>query len=388
MALPLSYNIRNIAVRWRVTLLAVGGIALVVAVLLVLTSMANGFRVALRATGSPENAIVTQRGSASELTSGFSRDNASMIVVDSRVARDAQGRPLASPEIVVVASLPRRADAAEVNVTVRGVSPMAFEVRRGVRIVEGRTFTPGLYELVVGRKAGNRYEGAQVGSTIRLQRRSWEVVGVFESDGSGFESEIWGDVEVMGPAFGRANGYQSLTLRLADPSTLQAFDDDLQRNPSMQVQVTDELSYYEGQAGQTATVLVGLAVFVGLVMGVGAVFGAMNTMYGLVSTRTREIGTLRALGFSRPAIMTAFIIESAFLAFIAGLIGCVLALPVNWMSGATGGANFSEVAFAFRISPVWMVIAIVAAVAMGIAGGLFPSFRAARTPITAALRDA
>jgi putative ABC transport system permease protein len=388
MALPLTYNIRNIAVRWRVTLLAVGGIALVVAVLLVLTSMANGFRVALRSTGSPENAIVTQRGSASEITSGFTRDNANMIVVDERVARDAQGRPLASPEIVVVANLPRLTDGADVNVTVRGVSPMAFEVRRGIRIVEGRTFMPGLYELVVGRKAADRYQGAQVGSTIRLQRRSWEVVGVFESDGSGFESEIWGDVEVMGPAFNRANGYQSLTLRLQDPSTVQAFDEELQRNPALQVQMVDERTYYERQAGETATVLIALAVFVGLVMGVGAIFGAMNTMYGLVSSRTREIGTLRALGFSRLAIMTAFILESAFLALFAGIVGCVLALPVNWMSGATGGANFSEVAFAFRISPEWLLIAVVAAVLMGIFGGLFPSFRAATTPITAALRDA
>jgi putative ABC transport system permease protein len=388
MALPLSYNIRNIAVRWRVTLLAVGGIALVVAVLLVLTSMANGFSVALRGTGSPENAIVTQRGSTGELTSGFTRDNASMIMVDSRVARDAQGRPLASPEIVVVASLPRKADGTDVNVTVRGVTPMAFEVRRGIRIVEGRQFTPGLYELVVGRKAANRYDGAQIGSTIRLQRRSWEVVGIFESDGSGFESEVWGDVDVMGPAFNRANGYQSLTLRMQDASAIAAFDEELRRNPAMQVQVVDERTYYERQAGQTATVLIGLAVFVGIVMGVGAVFGAMNTMYGLVASRTREIGTLRALGFSRLSIMTAFIMESAFLALLAGLIGCVLALPVNWMSGATGGANFSEVAFAFRLSPTWLVVAVIAAVLMGIVGGLFPSFRAARTPITAALRDA
>ena len=174
MALPLSYNIRNIAVRWQVTALAVGGIALVVAVLLVLTAMANGFRVALRATGSTQNAIVTQRGSTAELTSGMSRDTANTILVDSRVARDGQGRPLASPEIVLVASLPRRGatDAAEVNVTVRGVSPMAFQVRQGLKIVQGRQFTPGLYELVVGKQAAERYEGAQIGSTIKLQRRS------------------------------------------------------------------------------------------------------------------------------------------------------------------------------------------------------------------------
>jgi putative ABC transport system permease protein len=359
-----------------------------VAVLLALTAMANGFRVALRATGSPANAIVTQRGSTGELTSGFTRDNASMIVVDSRVARDADGKPLASPEIVVVASLPRTTDGADVNVTVRGVSPMAFKVRQGVRIEQGRTFNPGLYELVVGKKAASRYRGAQIGGTITLQRRSWTVVGVFSSDGSGFESELWGDVDVMAPAFNRANGYQSLTLRLEDPSSVTGFDADLQRNPAMQVQMSSELEYYEKQAGQTATTLTVLALFVGLVMGVGAIFGAMNTMYGLVASRTREIGTLRALGFSRIAVMIAFMIESAFLAFVAGVIGCVLALPVNVMSGATGGANFSEIAFAFRLSPTWLVIAVVAAVMMGILGGLFPAFRAARTPITAALRDA
>jgi putative ABC transport system permease protein len=388
MALPLSYNIRNVIVRWKLTLLAVGGIALVVAVLLALTSMANGFRTALRATGSPDNAIVTQRGSTAELTSGFSRDNASTIIVDSRVARDARGSPLASPEIVLVATLPTRSDHTDVNVTVRGVSQMAFAVRNGVRMEKGRGFTPGLYELVVGRQAADRYEGAQIGSTIKLQRRSWTVVGVFSSEGSGFESEIWGDVEVMGPAFNRTGGYQSLTVRLKDPSTAAAFDADLQRNPNMQVQLAGEQLFYEKQAGNTVTILIVLAVFVGVVMGIGAVFGAMNTMYGLVASRTREIGTLRALGFSRLSIMAAFIIESAVLALIAGVVGCLLALPVNFLSGATGGANFSQVAFAFRISGVWLVIAVIAAVCMGVFGGMLPSFRAARTPITAALRDA
>jgi putative ABC transport system permease protein len=311
-----------------------------------------------------------------------------MIVVDSRVARDTDGKPLASPENLVVASLPRTTDGAEVNVSVRGVSPMAFKVRQGVRIEQGRMFTPGLYELVVGKKASTRYSGAQIGSSIKIQRRSWTVVGIFSSEGSGFESEIWGDVDVMGPAFNRANGYQSLTLRLKDPSTVEAFDADLQRNPAMQVQASSELSYYEKQAGQTAATLTFLAVFVGVVMGIGAVFGAMNTMYGLVASRTREIGTLRALGFSRSSVMVAFMIESAFLALVAGIVGCVLALPVNTMSGATGGANFSEIAFAFRLSPMWLVVAVGAAVLMGIVGGLFPSLRAARTPITAALRDA
>jgi putative ABC transport system permease protein len=386
MALPLSYNVRSILVRWRVTLLALGGISLVVAVLVALTAMANGFRVALRATGSPENAIVTQRGSGSELTSGFSRDNANTILVDERVERDAEGRPLASPEVVVVAALPRRDTGTDVNVTVRGVSPTAFRVRHNVGITRGRNFTPGLYELVVGEKVADRY-GLDVGGIVKLQRQSWNVVGVFTAGGSGFESEIWGDVEVLAPAFNRGGGYQSLTLRLKDPSAVEGFNDDLQRNPNMQVQMVNELQYYEGQAGQTAQTLTYLAVFVGVVMGIGAIFGAMNTMYALVAARTREIGTLRALGFSRTAVLIAFMIESAFLAMIGGIIGACLALPINSLSGATGGANFSEVAFAFRVSPPWLGAAVGAAILMGLLGGVLPAFRAARTPITAALRD-
>ncbi|HXE81318.1 MAG TPA: ABC transporter permease [Vicinamibacterales bacterium] len=386
MALPLSYNIRSILVRWKVTLLALGGIALVVTVLVALTAMANGFRMALRSTGSPENAIVTQRGSGSELSSGFSRETASLIMVDERIQRDAQGRPMASPEVVVVAALPRKDTGTEVNVTVRGVSPMAFVVRQGVEIVRGRRFTEGLYELIIGQKVAERY-GLDVGSALKLQRQTWQVVGVFAAGGNGFESEIWGDVETVAPAFLRAGGYQSLTVRLEDPATLEAFNADLQRNPNMQVQATSEYAYYEGQAGQTAATLTYLAIFVGVVMGIGAIFGAMNTMYALVAARTREIGTLRALGFSRSAILLAFMIESAILALAGGVIGAILALPINSLSGATGGANFSEIAFAFRVSPPWLAAAVAGAVVMGLLGGLLPAFRAARTPITAALRE-
>ncbi len=388
MALPISYNVRNVIVRWKVTLLALAGISMVVAVLVALTAMANGFRESLKGTGSPENAIVTQRGSGSELSSGFSRDNASMIMVDSRVKRNAQGRPMASPEMNIVAALPKRNDGTEVNVTVRGVSPMAFSVRQNVQITQGRNFTPGLYELIAGEKAGERYEGLQVGGTIKLQRQTWKVVGIFTSDGSSFESEVWGDVDVLAPAFNRANGYQSLTIRLVDPSVIDKFNEELKANPNMQVQMTSELKYYEGQAGQTAQTLTVLALFVGIIMGIGAVFGAMNTMYGIVAARTREIGTLRALGFSRLAILTSFMIESAFLALVGGLIGSLLALPINMLSGATGGANFSQVAFAFRVDPKWLTIAVIGAVGMGLAGGFLPAWRAARTPITSALRDA
>jgi putative ABC transport system permease protein len=390
MALPISYNIRNLIVRWKVTLLAIGGIALVVAVMLVLVAMSNGFRVALRATGSTENAIVIQRGQNSELTSGFSRDNANMIMVDSRVARDDQGKPLASPEIMIVNNMPRRQDGSSVNVVVRGVTPQAFKVRSIVKIVEGRNFTPGLYELVVGKKASERYVGLEIGHSINLQRRSWKVVGVFEADGSGFESEIWGDLEVMGPAFNRSNGYSSLTLKLQDPSpaALEAFNADLKRNPAMQVELIQERTFYDNQAGVISAALIGLASFVAVVMGIGAVFGAMNTMYGIVSARTREIGTLRALGFSRISILTSFVLESTFLALVGGLIGCLLALPTNGISSAAGGANFAEVAFAFRIAPAALAIGLIFAIVMGIVGGMLPAVKASRLPITTALREA
>ena len=388
MALPISYNVRNVIVRWKVPLLALAGISLVVGVLIALTAMANGFSKALAATGSADNAIITQRGSASELSSGMSRDNASMIMVDSRVKRDAQGRPMASPEMIIVAALPKRGETTEVNVTVRGVTPMAFSVRQNVKITEGRQFTPGLYELVVGKKAADRYQGLEVGGSIKLQRKTWQVVGIFTSEGSGFESEVWGDYDALAPVFNRANGYQSLTVRLADPSKLEAFNTELKANPNMQLQMASELQYYAGQAGQTANVLTGLALFVGVIMGIGAVFGAMNTMYALVSARTREIGTLRALGFSRTSILSSFMIESAFLALIGGLLGSILALPINMLSGATGGANFSQVAFDFRVSPMWLGVAVAGAILMGLVGGFLPAWRAARTPITAALRAA
>lgn len=388
MALPISYNVRNLIVRWKVTLLAIGGIALVVGVMLILLAMSNGFRVALRSTGSADNAIVIQRGATSELTSGFSRDNASMIMVDSRVKRDAQDRPLASPEIMIVNNMARRQDNNSVNVVVRGVTLMAFKVRNNVRVTEGRAFTPGLYELVVGRKAHERYVGLDLGQSIKLQRRQWKVVGIFDADGSGFESEIWGDLEVMGPAFNRNNGYSSLTLQLSNPGGITQFNEDLKRNPAMQVEALQERQFYDNQAGGISTALLGLAGFVAVVMGIGAIFGAMNTMYGIVAARTREIGTLRALGFSRVSILTAFVIESTFLALVGGLIGCLVALPANGMTSSAGGANFAEVAFAFRISSIALVVGLIFAIVMGFIGGLLPAWKAARMPITNALRSA
>jgi putative ABC transport system permease protein len=384
MALPISYNIRSLRVRWQVTLLAVLGIAMVIAVFVVLAAMAAGFRIALRSTGRSDNAIIVQKGSMSEMTSGMTRANADMIAVDSRVARDAKGQPMASPEIMMVANL-KRVDGAETNVALRGVTLKALEVRGGLTISEGRVFTPGLYELMVGQHVKERY-GLEIGKTIRLQRREWTVVGVFKSEGNGFESEVWADVNVLGPAFNRTGGYQSLVVRLQDPGSFDALKASIENNPQFQLKVEREMNYYEAQAGGVATVLMALAWFVSIVMAIGAVVGAMNTMYSIVASRTREIGTLRALGFSRVSILTSFVLESLLLAVVAGLLGCVIAMPANTFSGATGQATFSEIAFAFRVTPAIVITALIFAAWLGFLGGLLPAVRAARMPITSALR--
>ncbi len=386
MALPLTYNVRNLRVRWQVTLLAIFGIALVVTVFVFLAAMSSGFRIALRSTGREDNAMVVQKGSTSELSSGIERGKAALLMVDARIARDPDGQPLACGEILSVANL-KRLDGGEVNVTIRGVSASTFAVRGGIRIVRGRTFAPGLSEIVVGARIADRF-GYQVGTKVRLAKQDWDVVGVFASEGSGFESEIWGDLSVMQEPLKRTGAYNAVVVRLQDASALQAFKKTWEEDPQLQVTVQQERKFYEDQAGPTAAALMGLAVFVSVVMGVGAVFGAMNTMYAIVAARTREIGTLRALGFSRRSILFSFVTESVFLAIVGGVLGCLLALPANGVTSATGGANFSELAFAFRITPMALGIGMLFAVTMGIIGGLLPAFRAARMPITNALRAA
>jgi ABC-type lipoprotein release transport system permease subunit len=385
MALPLSYNVRNLGVRWKVNLLAVFGIGLVVAVFVALSAMSAGFRSALRSTGRTDNAMVVQKGATTELGSSLPRSAADLVLVDERVARGSDGGLLASPEMVVVANLRRAADGALTNVTFRGVTPKAFAVRGGLQLVAGRRLTPGLSEILAGRKAAGLF-GLQLGSTVKIQKRQWSVVGIFASDGSGFESELFGDLDVMAQEFHREGVYQSLVLRLNDPTRLDGLARTIADNPAVQLEAKQERQFYEDQAGPTGRAILGLAVFVSVIMGIGAVFGAMNTMYAVVAARTREIGTLRALGFSRRSILAAFVIESAFLALIGGGLGCLLAVPINGLSTRTGGPNFSELAFAFRITSQAVAAGLVFAVVMGVSGGLLPAFRAARLTIVDALR--
>jgi len=389
MALPLTYNIRNLGQRWKVTLLAIGGIGLVVAVFVTLLAMENGFRIALRSTGSPLNGIVTQRGSTSELTSWINIGDANVIMADPRVAHDASNKAMASCEVVILANKPRKSDNQPANITFRGVTPMAFQVRNNVKIVAGRNFTPGLYEVIAGKKISDRVSGLNIGDTITVRKRDFKVVGLFTADGSSFESEIWGDYDAMAPAIGRNGGCESLTLRLSNPATLPAFDKEVRANPRVQLQIDSEPKYYEDMAGPTAGALLGLAAFVAVVMGIGAVFGAMNTMYAIVAQRTREVGTLRALGFSRFSILTSFVLESMLLALVGGALGCLLAFTMNGYTAGTGQTqSFSEMAFAFKITPPVLIFGMAFAVVMGFVGGLLPAFRASRMPITKALREA
>jgi len=388
VALPVAYNVRNVRVRWQVTLLAVGGIALVVAVFAVLLSMSEGFRTALRSTGRTDNAIIVQRGSSSELTSGVPLDDRNKIIVDDRVARDASGQSLASWEWVVVMALPR-AGGGMSNVTLRAVTPRAFEVRGGIDVVEGRRFTPGLDEVIVGDRLVGRFEGLELGGRVKYQRKEFEIVGVFESEGGAFESEIWGDFDTFGAIFQRGAGSNSLVVRMKDPTAIPELDRWIRDQPQMQLQAVQERQYYEDQAGPLAATLRALATFVAVVMGIGAVFGAINTMYAIVASRTREIGTLRALGFSRRAILVSFLIESVILALVGGALGCLLALPMNGFSAATGQTqSFSEIAFSFRLTPGILLLGMGFAVIMGLVGGLLPALRGARLPITSALREA
>src|SRR5580698_3413907 len=386
MALPITYSFRSLGVRWKSTLLTTIGIGLVVAVFVGLLSMASGFRLALRASGSPENAIVLEKGALSELGSSFSRAAGDWVANDPRIARSDDGTPLVSPELVAVVALPRRSDGELTNLGVRGVTPAAFKVRSGLTIADGRWARSGLFEIAVGRQAQNRIRGLQIGSRISLMKREFEVVGAFSAEGSSFESEILGDFDAMASAFNRAGTENSLTVRLADSSGLSALDRELEANLQHPLTMTNEREYYEDEAGPLIGFLRGLAAFVGVVMGIGAIFAAMNTMYAIVANRTREVGTLRALGFSRGSVLMAFVLEGSFLAVAGGVLGCLLSFLINGMSASTT-AGMGEISFDFQVTPADLGYGLLFAATMGVIGSLLPAARAARLPITSALRQ-
>jgi putative ABC transport system permease protein len=387
MGLILSYNLRSMLARKATAAMTAMGIAMVVAVFVMTLAIAQGFRATLVSSGSPQNAIVLRKGATAETVSSVLRPQLPLIETLPQVARGADGQALASPELVVIISLPRLSDLQPANVPVRGVGPKAFQVRDTLKMAEGRRFTPGTREINVGRLASRRFGGLTLDSEVKFGGAAWRVVGIFTADDASFESEVWGDVDLMMPAFQR-NGYQSVTVKLTDPSAFESFESVIAGDPRLDLRPRREQEYYEGQAETLTTVIRVFGTFVTLILSIGAMFGAMNTMYAAVAYRTREIGTLRALGFSRVRIVSAFLAESVALALIGGLAGCLLALPVHGLStGTTNFASFSEVAFKFRITPALLVGGLVFAALMGAAGGLLPALRAARIPIARALRE-
>jgi ABC-type lipoprotein release transport system permease subunit len=385
--IPISYNLRNLAARRVSTTLTALGIGLVAWVFIFTLALAGGFQSALTSTGSPQNAIVIRKGSTAELMSILDREVAAAVSSQPEIARAVDGTPLAASELMVVWNL-RRKSGTTTNVVVRGVGPKSLALRPKVRMVQGRMFRPGLDELVVGKMVAERFQNCSIGSRLKLAGREWTVVGVFDAKGSTYDSEIWGDVELFMPVFDRPV-YQSLTLRLADASYLTPLKRRLESDPRMNVEVEREDRFYAEQSGTLAQMLRMLGLFVTSIMSLGAIFGALNTMYAAVGARTKEVGTLLAIGFSRGAILTSFLIESVLLALLGGVIGCLLALPVrSFTTGTMSFATFSELAFRFQVTPGMLLAGLGFAALMGLVGGFLPARRAAMMPIVDSLREA
>ena len=388
MAIPLAYNLRSLKVRWTSTVVAVLGIAGTVGVFVAMLALAQGFRATLMASGSPRNAIVRRAGATSEMESIIPLDQVRVIEDAPGVERGGAG-PLVSPEVVVVAAFPLKRSGTDANVQVRGVSRKVLSVRDSVRVIAGRFFQPGLAELVVGRNVGRSYVGFDLGKTVRLGGGTWTVVGVVDGGGSAFDSELWCDANVLNQVFQRPqNIFQSVTVRLVSPEALTVLKDALTADPRVTVQVDREVDYYEKQSRQLTRLITVLGTMVALVMGIGAVFGALNTMYSAVAERAREIGTMRAIGFGIGSVVTSFVFEALCIATVGGLLGCAAVLPLNNLTtGTINWQTFSHLAFAFRVTPLLLCSGLLFALLMGVVGGVPPALRAARQHIAVALRE-
>ncbi|MBM3899341.1 MAG: ABC transporter permease [Gemmatimonadetes bacterium] len=388
MKIPLIYNVRSVMQRPVSTAFTALGIGLVVAVFVAMLALANGFASALTKTGGDDNLLVMRKGADSELSSGISRADMNIIASFPQIATGSDGRPLVSPETYVVLNLPRKGPDSTLlaNVVMRGVSQRAFEVRKNIKVT-GRTFNNGQSEVCVGEKLAARYRNTAIGERMRFAGREWTVVCHFTADGSSFESEVWGEAEQFQGAMRGGNSYQSVTLRLADKGGFEEAKRALMGDQRLQVDAHLESTFYADQSKLLGRILSFLAVMITGIMSVGAVFGAVNTMYASISSRTPEIAVLLTLGFKPHSVLLSFLVESAVIAFIGGVLGCLIALPINGMvTSTTNWASFSEVAFAFRITPSLLVSGLVFAVVMGVVGGFFPARKASRMPVVQALR--
>ena len=384
----IALTLRTVPQRAGSSLVAVTGVAGVVVVFVAVLSIAEGFQAALAGAGSPDTAIVMRGGSDTELSSGLPLESTRVIKDAPGVRRSAEGL-VASAELFVVVDVPKRSTGTPANVPLRGVEPAAFGVRDEVQIVEGRTFRPGTNEIIVGRSAAAQFAGIDLGSTQRWGESAWEVVGIFEAGGTIAESEIWCDARVLQPAYRRGDSFNSVYARLESADAFDSFKDALTTDPRLDVMVEREEDYYLGQTQTVTAIITGIAGVIAFLMGIGAVFGAINTMYTAVAARTREIATLRALGFSSGPVVISVMAESVALAVVGGLLGGLLAYAGfnGYQTATINWQTFSQVAFAFRVTPALLVQGIVWALVMGFFGGLFPAVRAARLPVATALRE-
>jgi putative ABC transport system permease protein len=386
MALPLTYNIRNVLIRWRATMATILGVALVVAVFVLVQSMAAGLEKASANTGDPRNLLVVRKGSTAESSSQVKLDQFKLIQYMSGIAHDAEGRPLVSADVIVLISLPRRENQGEANIMVRGVSPMGQKLRPQVALVEGRWFVPGKREVVVSRRLARRFANFEIGSKFKTGGKELTVAGIMDAGNSAFDSEIWMDADEARSIFDREN-YSSVLVRAENPAAEKALADRIEADKRLPLRGLPESEYYASQT-MTAVPIKILGDFLAIAMSIGATFAAMNTMYASVGSRTREIGTLRVLGYRRTSILVSFLIEGAFLALIGGALGCVLALPMHGYSvGTMSFETFSETVFQFRITPLLAFKGMVFSIIVGLVGSLLPAIRAARLPVIAALKS-
>src|SRR5208282_4305058 len=396
MAIPISYNVRNLILRKGLTLMTALGIALTVTTAIFLMALVAGLNRAFVSSGNPQNVLVLRKGSEAELSGGFDASLFPTLKTLPGIAKDSHGEPMASGEWVVVIILPRKDGTGEVNVTVRGMMPDGLEMRQlpvgpgkdpSVKLVDGRWFQTGQREVVVSKSVRDRFTHANLGDNMEFGKGSWKVVGVFDAGGSAYESEVWGDVNQMASDFDRQGGYSSAYLHATDPIAAEALKNRVSDDQRLKLEGVLETDYYAKQTSSGTPIKV-IGTVVAIIMAVGSIFAAMNTMYAAVAYRGREIATLRVIGFSRPAILTSFVLESLLLALLGATVGILLMLPFNGMeTGTSNAVTFSEVVFALRITWQVALYAMLFALTMGLLGGLAPAWHAARQNILNALRS-
>jgi len=387
MAIPISYNIRNLKLRKGLTIMTALGIALTVTTAIFIMALLAGLQRAFVSSGDPNNVLVLRKGSEAELSGGFDATAFPVLKNLPGIAKDSHGEPMASGEWVVVIVLPRKGGTGEVNVTVRGMMPAGLEMRPTAKLVEGRWFTPGQREVVVSQSIHKRFLNANVGDSMAFGKGPWQVVGVFDAGGSAYDSEIWGDVNQMAADFDRQGGFSSAYLRATDPVAADALKHRVSDDQRLKLEGVLEPDYYAKQTSSGAPIRI-IGWIVAIIMAIGSSFAAMNTMYAAVAYRSREIATLRVIGFSRPSILTSFVFESLLLSLLGALVGILLMLPLNGMTtGTSNNLTFSEIVFSLRMTVPVVVTAVGFALIMGLFGGIAPAWHAARRDIIAALRD-